>query len=94
MVPAELDAVALFEAIKVPAWTAAALCRAVERPDAMFFPERGGNTRAAKALCATCPVKIQCLRQAIADEVEHGVWGGMTAAEIGALRKNRKRQVA
>ena len=40
--------------------------------------------RDAKAVCATCPVKAECLAAATDDD--HGVWGGLTLAERAATR--------
>ena len=50
------------------------------RTDVEFFPAHGARPVAAKALCASCPVKEPCAAYA----VEHGcdgVWGGTTARE-------------
>lgn len=35
----------------------------------------------AKALCAVCPIRRQCLNFAMANDEEWGVWGGMNRAE-------------
>jgi hypothetical protein len=56
-------------------------------PD-LFFPEDlVGSTKnrrwvadQAKAICATCPVKILCLDYAVSAGM-HGVWGGTTDFE-------------
>lgn len=43
-----------------------------------------GHERAiaeAKALCAGCEIREDCLELALALRDEHGVWGGLTAAE-------------
>ena len=43
---------------------------------------------AAIAVCTTCPVRVQCLTLSLRhwDIGQHGVWGGMVAAERMALR--------
>lgn len=46
--------------------------------------ERAARIREAKAVCATCPVRAECLAAATDDD--HGVWGGMTLAERAATR--------
>jgi WhiB family redox-sensing transcriptional regulator len=56
----------------------------------IFFPENGdvkGKTALAKAICASCPVAVQCLQFAIAND-EEGIWGGTTLEE----RKRFKRR--
>lgn len=44
---------------------------------------------AAIAICTTCPVSVQCLALSLRhwDIGQHGVWGGLVAAERAALRR-------
>jgi hypothetical protein len=44
---------------------------------------------AAIAVCITCPVRSQCLALSLRhwDIGQHGVWGGLVAAERAALRR-------
>jgi WhiB family redox-sensing transcriptional regulator len=44
---------------------------------------------AAIAICATCPVRGQCLALALRhwDIGQHGVWGGLIAADRARLRR-------
>jgi WhiB family redox-sensing transcriptional regulator len=72
----------LLSALTGPAddWREEAMCRDTD-PD-IFFPE-GHNERenrqkvqAAKAICGTCPVQIQCLEWATSNGQRWGVWGG------------------
>lgn len=67
---------------------------------ALFFPELGGNARAAiaaaKALCASCPLIQPCLTYALTAQGTPGrhvagVWGGTTESERTALRRGRGR---
>lgn len=48
---------------------------------------RRSSTAAAKAVCAGCPVSSECLRYAIENQVEYGVWGGLTGAERELLQR-------
>jgi hypothetical protein len=43
---------------------------------------------AAIAICMACPVRAQCLELSLRhwDIGQHGVWGGLVAAERAALR--------
>lgn len=65
----------------------------------IFFPGRGGNGGAgkhnerAKQICATCPLREDCLEWALRDQSLHGIWGGLTETERGRLR-GRTRRVA
>jgi WhiB family redox-sensing transcriptional regulator len=65
-------------------WRGRAACQAAD-PD-MFFPVspagpgRDEATR-AKAICAACQVRRQCLQFALATHQAHGVWGGTTEEE-------------
>lgn len=54
---------------------------------AMFFPERGEDVRPAKRICADCPVREQCLAEALAEEGRVvGIRGGMTEKQLSKLR--------
>jgi len=63
-------------------------------PD-MFFPEshvsdRSLEVRSAKAVCAECPYKAQCLEWALKYE-DIGIWGGMTQRERIAMKRQLRR---
>jgi WhiB family transcriptional regulator, redox-sensing transcriptional regulator len=49
-------------------------------------PGERTRIRAAKKLCAECPVKQQCLAYALANDCM-GIWGGMTDAERRKMRE-------
>ncbi|WP_378147432.1 WhiB family transcriptional regulator [Cnuibacter sp. UC19_7] len=67
------------------AWQADSLCAQTD-PEA-FFPEKGGSTRDAKRICASCEVKAQCLDYALANDERFGIWGGLSERERRKLRK-------
>jgi len=69
------------------AWRDEAVCRQVD-PE-LFFPDTGGSARAAKRVCAGCPVRSQCLDWALAHDQRYGVWGGLTVGERMQLRRQR-----
>ncbi len=58
-------------------WTARAACRGIAEPD-LFFPSQGASATEAVAVCAGCPVRIECLDYAIRWRIDHGIWGGET----------------
>jgi WhiB family redox-sensing transcriptional regulator len=66
-------------------WRSRSLCSElpVDEAEAMFFPKRGKSTKAAKALCAGCPVRPECLEFALADvdAFRFGVWGGTSSRD-------------
>ena len=67
-------------------WRADALCAQTD-PEA-FFPEKGGSTREAKAVCRSCPVISECLEWALTHDQRYGIWGGTSANERAALRRS------
>ena len=77
------------------AWQERALCAQTD-PEA-FFPEKGGSTREAKRVCATCEVREECLEYALANDERFGIWGGMSepaAIFIGSLVASLLAQLA
>jgi len=67
-----------------PEWRQWAACQDAD-PD-MFFPAAPAGTgrddgAIAKAVCAACQVRRQCLQFALATHQAHGVWGGTTEEE-------------
>ena len=53
----------------------------------LFFSELKSKVAKAKAICDTCPVKAQCLEFALSDEIEFGIFGGVTPSERKAMAK-------
>lgn len=51
-----------------------AACRGM--PPARFYPPPGTDTAAALAVCARCPVRVECDQHAEATGEEYGIWGG------------------
>jgi WhiB family redox-sensing transcriptional regulator len=40
-------------------------------------------------VCGACPVRAECLAEALDNEIEWGVWGGLTERERRALLRKR-----
>lgn len=75
-------------------WTLQALCaqqRACQ-PDDLFV--RGAAQRDARRVCFACPVRLDCLADALEHRTEWGVWGGMTERERRAMLKSRTHHLA
>lgn len=74
-------------------WQVRAACRGVD-PE-LFFPEATDEplvreqVAAAKAVCRRCPVRDQCLAEAL-ERLPHGVAGGMTEHERRRARAQRE----
>lgn len=62
-----------------PDWRAEALCAQVD-PD-LWFPERGGAVSAAQRICRGCPVRVECLADALVNGERFGIWGGLSEPE-------------
>lgn len=66
----------------------------------VFFPERGGSARIAKMICngngnpalgptrLPCPVREQCLRYALSNREQYGVWGGVAERDRRGMAVN------
>ena len=63
-------------------WTAYGAC-AGACPDDLFV--EGAAQRVAREVCASCPVRLECLIDALDNRVAFGVWGGLTERERRAL---------
>jgi WhiB family transcriptional regulator, redox-sensing transcriptional regulator len=73
------------------AWVLKALCRSTD-PDELFV--RGRAQTNATAICRHCPVVAECLADALDNQVEFGVWGGMTERQRRALLKQHPEVVS
>ena len=71
------------------AWEDDAACLTTD-PD-MFFSDNWQTVEKAKEFCNTqCEVRAQCLKRAMEDDEQHGVWGGTSRPDRIRLRKHRK----
>lgn len=76
-----------------PEWSLKAACRPdslyAKHPDTFYAGEGSGDRRnaskQAKRVCARCPVRRECLTEALRSErsggIAFGIWGGLTAQE-------------
>src|SRR5215831_11880273 len=74
-------------------WRARAACATAD-PD-LFFPISPGELsrrqeRRAKAFCAICHVRTECLAFALETRQVHGVWGGLGENERIRLMRRRR----
>ncbi len=66
-------------------WQTDALCAQTD-PEA-YFPEKGGSTRDAKRICASCEVRSECLEYALQNDERFGIWGGLSERERRKLKR-------
>ena len=82
-------------------WRYEAKCRGVDTE--IFFPPRDKAlykpiADQAKAICwgkdgnAPCPVRKECLKEAIVNDELHGIFGGMSHRERNAAQRKYKKQ--
>jgi WhiB family transcriptional regulator, redox-sensing transcriptional regulator len=76
-------------------WQFRALCRGEE--SSLFFApnyferkeQKEAREALAKAICARCPVRSECLEYALRIREPHGIWGGLNEYERRALLRAR-----
>ena len=73
-------------------WMTGGVCAQVD-PE-LWFPEKGGSTRQAKALCTGCPVQVQCLAYALTHDERFGVWGGASERDRRRMKRTATRPQA
>ena len=65
-------------------WVSKARCLSRD-PDDLFV--RGAAQRKATGICRECPVVAECLADALDNQMEFGIWGGLTERQRRALLK-------
>lgn len=78
-------------------WWSNSACLSAD-PD-LFFPISMtglglGQTARARAVCADCAVRTQCLDFALRSRQQHGIWGGMTVEERRRLLRRKDADAA
>ncbi len=72
-------------------WGVAAACRTVPNAADLFFSDEFPDIRAAKLICAECPVMAPCLEEAFGRAEPCGVWGGQLFEDGRIVTIKRKR---
>ncbi len=81
------------EAVPRIAWVSKARCRGSTDPEE-FFRSRSEESDCISRHCRHCPVVAECLADALDNQMEFGIWGGMTARERRALLKRHPEVVS
>jgi len=69
-------------------WRSMAACLGI--PTERFFLSKGESSREAKEICGKCPVKAECLDEAVHINPiydTYGIYGGMSSRERNKIRK-------
>ena len=70
-------------------WRQHAACRGEDTE--LFYPGEHDPQLEAKAFCRICPVRVECLEYALAENIQHGIWGGLAINARREIRKQRYR---
>lgn len=75
--------------LALPSWPLLAACRDMDT--SLFFPEdhEYAKMKAAKAVCAVCPVRQHCFDHAVENAEMYGIWGG--TSQRARVRERRRR---
>lgn len=73
-------------------WKDQAACRG--KDTSLWFIDRGDPGEQAKAICASCPVRNDCLEYALTVKERYGIWGGMGQRERTEYAQFRERFLA
>lgn len=90
----------MLEIPEPPSWSEHARCKGADTE--LFYPPRdkalySAIAAKAKVYClgengtSHCPVRSQCLIEAIETDEQHGIWGGMSHRERNALVRKWRR---
>ena len=72
-------------------WMQEAACRVY--PPNTFFPSDGVGVENATRICRNeCDVIVSCLEYALANRIEHGIWGGTSERERRRILKRRRQE--
>lgn len=74
------------EPVRDTSWMERGDCRGMDT-EIWFDTER---YPAARAICANCPVRQECLDYAVAERIGYGIWGGKSDKERRILRRQRR----
>ena len=68
-------------------WTSRARCRGLDAE--AFFQRSLSDARDAIKVCNACTVRQECLDYAVDEQIEVGVWGGLTERQRRAYARRR-----
>lgn len=77
-----------------PKWMTQARCAENPALADLWFSTVPEDMATAKRVCNDCPVKSECLDEALKNEEAFGVWGGLTPRARRPLRKAAALRIA
>jgi WhiB family transcriptional regulator, redox-sensing transcriptional regulator len=63
-------------------------------PDGETQADQEARESEARAVCASCPVRAECLAHALRHSVRYGLWGGLNERERSLERRRRARSAS
>lgn len=72
-------------ALRPPEWHALAACQEHDQTD--WYSPNLDRQRRARAVCAGCPVRIECALDALQRGEPHGMWGGLDVTDRRTLAR-------
>ncbi|HUY87082.1 MAG TPA: WhiB family transcriptional regulator [Acidimicrobiales bacterium] len=73
-------------------WMSRGSC--VDKPPSLFFPSDGVGVEVARKICESCQVREKCLDYALANRIDHGVWGGTSERQRRRILRSRRSRSA
>lgn len=64
--------------------------RCAHMSPSLFFPSDGVGVEVARKICGDCPVRTPCLEYALAQRIDHGVWGGTSERQRRRILRARR----
>jgi hypothetical protein len=79
----------------IPDWVDQAACGTNSSVDPeIFFPHPGQNNeddnRGTLNICRRCPVNQACAEYAFTQNIEHGIWGGITERKRRKIKRDAR----
>lgn len=65
----------------IPAWHGDAACAEHTGDRDLWWPVRGQSSEPAKRICESCLVRDECLKFALAEHINDGIWGGLSGRQ-------------
>jgi hypothetical protein len=72
-------------------WSQFAYCAEPDAPNMFPHPQDPSGVALARNRCMNCPVRTECLTEALQRGEQFGVWGGLTTDERISLRRQNTR---